>query len=88
MFVNDLVAVTTPLLFVPVTVVPAILTSEIDAEFFGVAVKVHLAVDLYLINLEASPVRAIVVLFVSTTDPVTVGVPVAVTVIFYSRRVT
>jgi len=42
----DFVAVVTPPLVVPVTELPAMDKDEIVAEFFGVAFKVHSAVDL------------------------------------------
>ena len=53
-----------------------IVFDEIVAEFFAVAVIVHFAVDLYLIKmvlLSVPPVKASVVVFVSTTVPETLG---------------
>ena len=57
-----------------------IVLDEIVAELLAVALIVATAVDLYLISVDELPVNATVVAFVSTTAPVTVGPPVAVTV--------
>ena len=46
---------------------------DIVADCLPVAEIVHTAVDLYLIRLLLFPVKAIVVAFVSTTVPLTVG---------------
>lgn len=53
-----------------------IVFDEMVAEFLEVAVMVHFAVDLYLIKivlLSVPPVKANVVVFVSTTEPETLG---------------
>ena len=74
MLAYDLFDVTTPSNVVEdVGVEPLIFVEEIVAEFFGVAVNVHSAVDLYRIKTEESPVRATVVELVSTTVPETLG---------------
>lgn len=61
------VAVVTPSFVVPEIIELPIDNEEIVAEFFGVALIVHNALDLYLIKVESSPVSAIVVSFMSLT---------------------
>ena len=56
---------------------PFIVLDEIVAELFAVAEIVHCAFDLYLTRVDESPVKAIVVVFVSTTVPDTVGAQLA-----------